>query len=383
MPPKTPAHVDHFQDRHGHWRTYFRRGKGPRIKLPALGTAEFEAAYAEALAGNPKQPKTPKGRPAAGTIAALIVSYRKSASYTATRETTRKGYASRLAHLEEKHGHRTVAGLSRERIETKILAPFADRPGAAHSILKMLRVLIRHAIATNVLKSDPSLGIKRPKLGEIRSWSDAEILQFEEHWPVGTRERLAFALHLYTGQRRSDIHRMTWRAITDAGIRVVQQKTGKGLTIPVHPDLAPILATATRAHVAILTTAYGETFTVDGFSGFMRDAIRAAGLPIDCRPHGLRKAAGRRLAEAGCSAHEIMAVLGHETLAEAERYTRAAEQTRLARAAFSKLTSDRTANKITQPNPEKFGKTASNANEINMPIGRLALPRGLEPLFSP
>ena len=45
----------------------------------------------------------------------------------------------------------------------------------------------------------------------------------------------------------------------------------------------------------------------------------AAGLPIDCQPHGLRKAAGRRLAEAGCTAHEIMSVLGHKTLSEAER----------------------------------------------------------------
>src|SRR5258705_9644309 len=60
----------------------------------------------------------------------------------------------------------------------------------------------------------------------------------------------------------------------------------------------------------------------------LRDAITAAGLPLDCQPHGLRKAAGRRLAEAGCTAHEIMAVLGHKTLAEAERYTRGGGQTR-------------------------------------------------------
>src|SRR6185437_3547535 len=30
---------------------------------------------------------------------------------------------------------------------------------------------------------------------------------------------------------------------------------------------------------------------------------------------------GRLLADAGCTAHEIMAALGHTTLAEAERYT--------------------------------------------------------------
>ena len=69
----------------------------------------------------------------------------------------------------------------------------------------------------------------------------------------------------------------------------------------------------------------------------MRDAIKAAGLPLECQPHGLRKAAGRRLAEAGCSSRELMAVLGHKTLSEAERYTRDADQARLASAAVARL----------------------------------------------
>ena len=103
--------------------------------------------------------------------------------------------------IREQHGHRTVAGLSRERIINGILAPYADRPGAALSILKMLRILIRHAIDIGWLKHDPSLGIQRPKSQEIRSWTDAEITTFEAAWPIGTKQRLAFALMLYTWQR--------------------------------------------------------------------------------------------------------------------------------------------------------------------------------------
>jgi integrase-like protein len=68
----------------------------------------------------------------------------------------------------------------------------------------------------------------------------------------------------------------------------------------------------------------------------VRDAI-TAGLPIECQHHGLRKAAGPRLEDAGCTPREIMAVLGHKTLAEAERYTRDADQLRLAGAAITKL----------------------------------------------
>ena len=60
-------------------------------------------------------------------------------------------------------------------------------------------------------------------------------------------------------------------------------------------------------------------------------------MPLACQPHGLRKAAGRRLAEALVPANAIMAVLGHKSLAEADRYTRDADREQLASAAVTKL----------------------------------------------
>ena len=74
-----------------------------------------------------------------------------------------------------------------------------------------------------------------------------------------------------------------------------------------------------------------------GFGNFMSDRIAMAGLPARCVTHGLRKAAARRLAEAGCSAKEIGAITGHRTLQEIERYTKAAEQKQLAVAAIGRL----------------------------------------------
>src|SRR5262245_21768537 len=103
----------------------------------------------------------------------------------------------------------------------------------------------------------------------------------------------------------------------------------------------------------------------------MSDAIREAGLPPCCKAHGLRKAAARRLAEAGCSAHEIMAVTGHKTLGEVERYTRAAEQERLNAAAMAKQLE----NKKLANSPGQVGKRL----EAKQKKSRVALPRGLEP----
>jgi integrase len=71
-----------------------------------------------------------------------------------------------------------------------------------------------------------------------------------------------------------------------------------------------------------------------------------AGLRPECSFHGLRKAACRRLAEAGCSANEIAAISGHATLKEVERYTRAADQARMARNAMVRQANDQATSSV-------------------------------------
>jgi integrase len=66
-------------------------------------------------------------------------------------------------------------------------------------------------------------------------------------------------------------------------------------------------------------------------------AVLRRSWPKGISAHGLRKATARRLAELGCSTHEIAAVTGHATLAEVQRYTEAANRKRLAREAMKKL----------------------------------------------
>lgn len=87
----------------------------------------------------------------------------------------------------------------------------------------------------------------------------------------------------------------------------------------------------------LLTSQLGKLFTAKGFGNWISDAARKAGLPLGCAAHGLRKAAARRLAEAGCTAHQIAAITGHRSLKEVERYTRAADQRISARVAMSKV----------------------------------------------
>jgi integrase len=83
-------------------------------------------------------------------------------------------------------------------------------------------------------------------------------------------------------------------------------------------------------------TEHGAAFTAAGFGNWFRDRCNEAGLP-QCSIHGLRKAACRRLAEAGCSANEIAAISGHTSLREVARYTAAASQVHLADQALDRL----------------------------------------------
>ena len=191
---------------------------------------------------------------------------------------------------------------------------------------------------------DPSLAvefIKRKKTG-FHTWSEEEIALFEAAHPVGSKARLALALGLYTAQRRSDVVQMGHQHVHGGVVHVRQQKTGTMVPIPLHPDLAAILdATPTVGVKTFLVTQYGKPFTAAGFGGWFRERCDEAGLLPRCGFHGLRKAACRRLAEAGCSANVIASISGHKSLREVERYTKAADQERMARAGMAAMVTGR------------------------------------------
>jgi integrase len=344
-------YVDTFTDRNGHKRYYFRHGRGARVPLPGLpGSHEFMAAYQASLADQaaPSVPKRrQRGEP--GTFDDLAQRYFESPDYAQLTEGTRNTYKLLIEKLiaDEGIGGRLVRQMRREHAG-RMIAKRASTPAAANNCLNVLRILVKYAMDLGWRDDDPTLRIKRFALGEHHSWDDKEIAAFEARWPIGSRERVAFALLLYTGQRLGDVGKMSWRDLDGSGINVVQTKTKEKLWVPLHPDLAAILAQWPRTHIAIITTNFGKPFSADGFGQWMAKKIAKAGLPERCVTHGLRKAAARRLADAGCTPHQIMSITGHRSLSEVERYTRAAAQRRLAQGAIDRLQGQAT-NKDSQP----------------------------------
>jgi integrase len=340
-----PKHCTYQPDPHGKRRVRFRR-RGVSTYLPGVPwSAEFMVAYAAALEQTITQQKTEIGaaqRTLPGSVSALILAYYES-QFRDLRPSTQRVRRNILERFRAAHGHRMVRDLQKSHLDT-IIAAMAKTPEAANNLLKVLRVVLDFAVDDKWIAANPSLRVKRyrPKPrregdGEtgIHTWTEGEIERFQGAHSVDTRAGLAMTLALYTGQRRGDIVRMGWQHLNGNRISVRQQKTGASLMIPVAPELARALAAVPRTNMTFLVTERGASFSAAGFGNWFRRMCNKAGLP-HCSIHGLRKSACRRLAEAGCSANEIAAISGHASLREVERYTKAADQQRMAANAMAR-----------------------------------------------
>ncbi len=328
-------YVDEYRDRLGVVRRYFRRN-GKRLgSLPgAVGSEEFMTAYAAFLAEKPAAAKMTLHEDSLGK---LVIDFYGNRMFTERKPSTRKLYRYALDPLMKLHGHRSVAAMTAEHAEKIINAVGAKRPGMGNLTLAVMRRVMQFAIKQKRRKDNPFLGIEPFEVGEHHTWTDAELKQFEARWRLGTRERLAYSLLLYTGQRVGDVAAMKRADIADGAVHVIQEKTGAELWVPIHHDLQRAMKAYPAKGLTLIGDPNGRPIKRQALSRMMRAAIKEAGLPGRCVSHGLRKANARLLAESDSTEKQIAAVSGHKTLREIERYTKAASQKKMARAAMDKM----------------------------------------------
>ncbi len=327
-----------YRDRHGTLRRYFRRRGQKDVPLQGEpGSAEFMRAYEAALGARAPVAAEPK----TGTFAGLIVEYSRSAAFVNLKTSSQKLYRIVLDRIAERHGHRLVRDARRTDARKMVEEIGGAKSGLANIARAVLRLLLQFAVETELRPDNPAAGLKAYRTGTRHTWTDEELQRFEERWPLGTRERLAFALLLYTGQRIGDVVRMRRSDISDGIIRVIQTKTGAELSIPLHPALIAAIKAMPAKGMILIGDANGRPIQRATLTRLMRKAAKSAALPPRCVPHGLRKAIMRQLAEHGSSAKEIASISGHRTLKEIERYTAAADQAKLSEAAMAKLKGDK------------------------------------------
>jgi integrase len=331
--------IQQWVDREGRVHRYFRRPGYPRVPLPGLpGSAEFMDAYRAALDG-PQLGIGVAKRSKPGSVSMAIAAYYGAPDFTTLAPGTKTVRRAILERFRHEHGDKPIALLPQKFIAVMLSKM---KPHAARNWLKALRGLLQFTIALEMRADDPTQGIKLPRIGKsdgFYTWSEEDITAYETHHAIGTKARLALALPLFTAQRRADIIRMGRQHIRDGALTIRQNKTGRVLTIPLHPDLQAIIDATPGDHLTFLVTRSGRPYSASDFSEQFRKWCDAAGLPA-CSVHGLRKAACRRLAEAGCSMNEIAAISGHASLREIARYTKAADQAHLARNAMARTTAE-------------------------------------------
>jgi integrase len=263
-------------------------------------------AYVAAIAG---EPALAKARQKTGTLAWLISRYRDSASWGALSPATKKQRENIFLHVIETAGEEPFAKITRKTITAS-----RDRrkatPFAANNFLKTMRGLFRWALESGFVDSDPTEGVKgsTPRTKGFHAWSEEEIERFEARWPIGTRERLALAIMLYTGLRRGDAGRLGRQHVREGVIVVRIEKTGTPVQVPILPELAKIINETRTGDLAFIATPGGRPMRKESFGTWFRGACKAAGVPGSA--HGLRKAGATRAANNGATEAELEAIFG-------------------------------------------------------------------------
>jgi integrase len=320
-------------NRHGTRVWYYREGQGPRTRIHgAYGSLEFNAAVTAASRGAVAPlGKTMLSHTDPNSFGWLVDEYLKSSELLQMRAATQKARRNTLKAIVD-------AGCGaepfRELTDVDIRALRDEKAATgkvpmANRTVDILRVFFDWAVEIKkVLRTNPCLGVKaiKHKGGTNHPWTDAEMLRFEQAYPLGTRERLAYALLLYTGQRSNDVVLMGHQHAKDGLLSIQQGKTSKWVHVPVLAVLAEAIAATPTGLQTFLLNDEGAPLTVSHFGVWFRAACDRAGVP-QCTPHGLRHAGATRLASRGADASALTGIYGF-TLAVAQRYIQTANMSR-------------------------------------------------------
>jgi integrase/recombinase XerD len=376
-------YVNSFPDRHGKLRHQCRIPGRKSFGLPGVpGSVEFMEAYQAALAGAPVS-RTDLGasRTRTGTVNAAVVGYYKDKLFTdALAPESQRMRRAILERLRNEHGEKRIALLTKAHI-VKLLEPMT--PHAQKNWLKTTRGLMAYAVSKEMIAADPTEGViptKAPKSNGHMTWREPQIERFRGYYPLGTMARLALELMLNIAARRYDAHVLGHQHIRDEGKgpklcwrpHKTLRTTNKLLKVRVLPELQAALDAVPPSDdiLTFLKTDHGKPFaSAAAFGNKFADWCRAAGLkPVLCddgkvrsfRAHGLRKAALRALAHAGCTDEEMMQVSGHSDARQLREYLNEVDQEEMADAAFEKLLKKRAADQNGNSDLQTSGLEVTN-----------------------
>lgn len=342
---RLPKYVSSFIDNRGTRRYRFRKSGRSRYFDAHPNTAQGQAEYQAFLADN-GQPTT-KRETIRGSIDHLLTLYYASTSFIGNAaETSLDKRRAILEHFRAKHGHRPARTATFDKMDkyiSEIARGWLDEKGrkrggqfAAESARKQIHSLFAYAVKIEWRSDNPMahIAFRAPKTPGFHSWTEPEITQYRSIWPLGTKQRLALELMLWTGKRRSDAVRLGPQHVSGGLLAGRDQKTGKAWQLPIARQLQQAIdAMPSSNHLCFIPSERGRAYSAASFGNQFRIWCNQAGLP-HCSAHGLRKAISRRMAELNMGNAGIKSVTLHSRDDEVAIYTAAADQKRLAESAI-------------------------------------------------
>jgi len=123
------------------------------------------------------------------------------------------------------------------------------------------------------------------------------------------RFHLPLLLGIYAGQRRGDLLKLPSSAYDGTYIQLIQKKTGMEVIIPVATKLKLAIDAKPKASPIMLVNSRGHPWKETTFTQKFHDAAVAAGI-AGLTFHDTRGTCITRMAEAGCTVPEIVAITG-------------------------------------------------------------------------
>jgi integrase len=290
-----------------------------------------------------KQPVAKTAR--AHTLAWGLERYRNSSAWADLSNGTRRARENIFRAVTKTAGDVMLRAITQETIKAG-RERRRETPHAANNFLKTMRGFFTWAVEEKLVPLDPTKDVRWLKGNNdegFHTWTEEELDRFEAYWPLGTRERLAFDLLLYTGLRRGDAVRVGRQHVRNNVITIRTEKTGEDVFIEILPPLAESIAATKTGDLAFLISETGRPWVKESFGNWFRDRCHEAGCPGSA--HGLRKAGATRAAERGATERQLMAIFGWSSGRMAQHYTRKADRKRLAQDAVQLLLRGQEANK--------------------------------------
>jgi integrase len=295
------------------------------------------------------------------TLLWLVEQFEKSPQYLSCKLKTQKAHSRQLrdvcALLYPKNGPDAIVGDIRFSTITKegvlrIRQRFAATPGKADCVIVALRAMFYWAIEVghfDHVNPAAHLGKLRDDQKGFKRCDDDQHAAICRKWRLGTPQRLAFDLALYTGARVSDLVGLgpqhvkrgwiTWTESKGKGSQAIKRKLkhDKLQSLPVHPDLARSIAATPHGDFAFITQGNGLPYKSDStLSDMMRRWAKQAGVE-GVGPHSFRKRGATAIIDADGNETDAQQFLNHTTTAETRLYTKERDRRRRAERAISRI----------------------------------------------